>query len=117
MRFLVDAQLPRRLATWLLGAGYDAKHTMDLPDGNQSTDSAIVDCADRERRVVVIKDADFVNSHVLHGKPDKLVLISTGNITNSELEQLLTPLIPDIASELIASHFVEVGRTGIVVRQ
>ncbi|MEX0715679.1 MAG: DUF5615 family PIN-like protein [Planctomycetaceae bacterium] len=117
MKFLVDAQLPRRLAAWLFGAGHDAKHTLDLPDGNRSSDSAIVDCADREQRVVVTKDADFVNSHVLHGKPEKLVLISTGNITNSELEQLLTPLIPDIASELTTSRFVEVGRTGMVVRQ
>jgi predicted nuclease of predicted toxin-antitoxin system len=34
MRYLVDAQLPRRLALRLRDAGYDALHTLDLPDGN-----------------------------------------------------------------------------------
>ncbi len=31
MKFLVDAQLPRRFATWLTDAGHDALHTLDLP--------------------------------------------------------------------------------------
>jgi predicted nuclease of predicted toxin-antitoxin system len=28
MKFLVDAQLPRRLAKWLAGQGCDALHTL-----------------------------------------------------------------------------------------
>lgn len=31
MKFLVDAQLPRRLASWLNEAGHDTLHTLDLP--------------------------------------------------------------------------------------
>jgi predicted nuclease of predicted toxin-antitoxin system len=31
MKFLVDAQLPRRFANWLNEAGHDALHTLDLP--------------------------------------------------------------------------------------
>ena len=31
MKFLVDAQLPRRFANWLNEAGQDALHTLDLP--------------------------------------------------------------------------------------
>ncbi|WP_162160923.1 DUF5615 family PIN-like protein [Leptolyngbya sp. PCC 6406] len=32
MKFLVDTQLPRRLAQLLQNAGYDTLHTRDLPD-------------------------------------------------------------------------------------
>jgi predicted nuclease of predicted toxin-antitoxin system len=33
MKFLVDAQLPRRLTYRLREAGHDALHTLDLPAG------------------------------------------------------------------------------------
>jgi predicted nuclease of predicted toxin-antitoxin system len=86
MNFLVDAQLPRRMTTWLSAAGCDALHTLDLPAGNRTTDEQINDVPDREQRVVVTKDADFVDSHVLQGHPAKLLLVSTGNISNRDLE-------------------------------
>ncbi len=116
MSFLVDAQLPRRIAAWLTAAGYDAIHTLDLPHGNRTTDQQVIDAADREQRAVVTKDADFVDSHILHGRPVRLLLISTGNITNRELEALMVPLIPVIIQEFQTHFFLELGRTGIVVR-
>ena len=48
MRFLVDAQLPRRLADWLNVAGSDALHTLDLPNGNRSTGEQILELTERE---------------------------------------------------------------------
>ena len=116
MNFLVDAQLPRRMTTWLTAAGCDARHTLDLPDGNRATDEQINDVADQEQRVVVTKDADFVDSHVLRGRPAKLLLISTGNINNRDLEALMAPLIPDIVREFQTHSFLELGPTGIVIR-
>lgn len=41
MKFLVDAQLPRRLVLRLREAGHDAVHTLDLPDGNQTSDAQV----------------------------------------------------------------------------
>lgn len=116
MNFLVDAQLPRRLTAWLTAAGCDAVHTLDLPDGNRTTDEQINDVADREQRVVVTKDAEFVDSHVLRNRPVKLLLISTGNITNRDLEALVVPLLTDIILEFQTHSFLELGRAGIVVR-
>jgi predicted nuclease of predicted toxin-antitoxin system len=52
------------MAVWLTAAGCDAVHTLDLPDGNRTTDERINDAANREQRVLVAKDADFVDSHV-----------------------------------------------------
>lgn len=82
MNFLVDAQLPRRMAAWLTAAGCDAVHTLDLPNASRTTDEQINAVADAEQRVVITKDADFVDSHILHGRPPKLLLISTGNTAN-----------------------------------
>ena len=42
MRFLVDAQLPLQLARLLGLAGYDVRHTLELPNGNRTADREIV---------------------------------------------------------------------------
>lgn len=114
MNFLVDAHLPRRLAHRLLDAGHDALHTLDLPGGNRTTDEEINDLSIRDRRVVITKDADFVDSFLLARRPYKLLLVSTGNIANAELEALLTTQMPTI-TEAFASHdYLELTRTALV---
>ncbi len=65
----------------------EAVHTLDLPDANRTTDEQIIDLADLEGRVVVSKDADFVDSHILRSRPAKLLLISTGNLRNRDLSR------------------------------
>jgi predicted nuclease of predicted toxin-antitoxin system len=65
---------------------------------------------------VVTKDADFVNSFVLSGRPPKLLLISTGNINNTELEALIVRAIPGIVADFQSHAFIELNRAGYVVR-
>ena len=115
MKFLVDAQLPRRLAYRLRELGHDAVHTLDLPDRNRTSDREVNVVAHREGRVVITKDADFVNSFLLLGEPDKLLMISTGNITNVELEGLLLPAMPAILAALQEHRYIELTRTALVV--
>jgi predicted nuclease of predicted toxin-antitoxin system len=62
VKFLVDAQLPQRFCDWLEQAGHDARHTLHLPNGNRTTDRALVDIPDRVGRVVITKDSHFVQS-------------------------------------------------------
>jgi predicted nuclease of predicted toxin-antitoxin system len=116
VNFLVDAQLPRRVTGWLTAVGCGAVHTLDLPDGNQTTDKQLLDVADQEQRVVITKGSDFVDSHLLQGRPAKLLLVSTGNISNRDLEALTVPLIPDIIRELQTYSFLELGSAGLVIR-
>jgi predicted nuclease of predicted toxin-antitoxin system len=52
MKFVVDAQLLKRLAVWLNSAGYDTIHTKDLPQQNRTTDEEINLISIREERVV-----------------------------------------------------------------
>jgi len=88
MKFLVDAQLPRRFAVWLRDNGHDALHTLDLSKGNRTADATIAALSVRQRRIVATKDSDFVDSFILQQQPAKLLLISTGNIMNAEREAL-----------------------------
>lgn len=75
MKFLVDAQLPVRLVVLLNRAGHDTVHTSDLPDGNASTDARVVEIADAQDRVVITKDRDFRDGHLLKGSPRKLFIV------------------------------------------
>jgi predicted nuclease of predicted toxin-antitoxin system len=115
VKFLVDAQLPRRLAVRLRELGYDALHTLDLPDRNRTPDREVNVVALREGRVVITKDNDFVNSFLLLGEPNKLLMISTGNITNADLESLLFPVIPAIVSALQDHRYIELTRTALIL--
>jgi predicted nuclease of predicted toxin-antitoxin system len=65
MRFVVDAQLPAKLSQLLEAAGHDALHTSELPEGNRTTDATLARLADDEDRVVVTKDRDFRDGHLL----------------------------------------------------
>ena len=116
MKFLVDAQLPRRIAHQLRGAGHDALHTLDLPEGNRTPDGEIIAIAQRDERVMVTKDADFVNSFLLSRRPSRLLLISTGNIKNADLEALLMAHMDAIETAFSAGDFVELTRQAIIVR-
>jgi predicted nuclease of predicted toxin-antitoxin system len=100
MNFIVHAQLPRRIAFWLRDHGHDAIHTFDLPEANRTTDDTIIEISFREQRVVVTKDADFVHSHTLQRRPAKLLLVSTGNISNRDLASLLLPNVAGLPPHL-----------------
>jgi predicted nuclease of predicted toxin-antitoxin system len=41
VKFLVDAQLPLRLARHLTDIGHDAIHSSQLPQGNRTTEEAL----------------------------------------------------------------------------
>lgn len=115
MKFLVDAQLPRRLALAMVAAGHDAIHTLDLPDANRSKDPQINAVSEAEERAVVTKASDFVDSFLLEGQPYRLLLISTGNISNRELEALFLPQLPAITEAFETSKFVELTRTALII--
>ncbi|MDQ3747825.1 MAG: DUF5615 family PIN-like protein [Acidobacteriota bacterium] len=85
MKFLIDAQLPYPLKLWLIENNFDTIHTGDLPERNLTADLTIADFADEESRTVISKDSDFLKLRILQDKPQKLLMITTGNIVNKEL--------------------------------
>lgn len=68
-----------------------------------------------EERVVVSKDSDFVYSHVLHGRPSKLLVIKTGNISAQDLSALIGRHLPVIERVLQTHTLVEVDRSSVTL--
>jgi len=115
MNFLVDANLPRRLTNLFREHGHHAVHTLDLPDANATGDMAILQYSDEENCVIITKDSDFTTSFWLNNRPNKLLLISTGNISNKELESLLIANFEQIITDLSKNRFVELSRHHVIV--
>ena len=114
MKFLIDAQLPRRLAHQLRAAGFETTHTLDLPLGNRTTDQALIIFSLTHRSVVVTKDSDFVESFLLRHEPWKLLLVSTGNIGNNELLRLFQLNMDQLAESFKTFDFIELNRTSMI---
>ena len=115
MNFLLDAHLPRRLVVRLRERGHDAIHTLDLPRANRTPDQEINEISVRESRVVMTKDSDFVDSLLLRGQPWKLLLVTTGNIRNSELEALFLANLDTVIEGLAVYNYVELSRSAVVL--
>ncbi|MBM3180514.1 MAG: hypothetical protein FJZ86_09175 [Chloroflexi bacterium] len=115
MNFLIDANLPRRLVNLFLERGHHAVHTLDLPDENATEDTAILQYSDENDCVITTKDSDFTTSFWLNNRPNKLLLISTGNISNTELEKLLVANIDQVIGDLSRNRFVELNREHVIV--
>jgi predicted nuclease of predicted toxin-antitoxin system len=113
MKFVVDAHLPRRLCGVLASHGHEAVHTLDLPAGNATGDEAINRISLDDRRVVISKDTDFFFSHTLHGRPWKLLLVKTGNISTRDLCVLLERNLPAIEAALESHTLVEIDRLAV----
>ena len=80
MNFVVDAQLPPSLCEIFTRGSHDAIHTLQLPMQNKTPDRLVNDLSFIEQRVVVTKDSDFFYSHLLQGRPWKLLLVRTGKM-------------------------------------
>ncbi len=115
MNFLIDANLPRRLVSIFRERGHESVHTLDLPKGNATSDNALLDYSDEHNSIVVTKDSDFSTAFLLQNRPYKLLLVSTGNIRNAELEALLLANFDQLIVELSNNRFVELTRVHLVV--
>jgi predicted nuclease of predicted toxin-antitoxin system len=116
VKWLVDAQLPRRVVYLLREHGYDALHALDLAMENRTPDAVILLLADCEERVIVTKDADFVDTFFFQRQPRKLPLISTGNIYNSRLLDLLRENLAALVAAFQHYDFVELTVDSLIVR-
>jgi len=93
--------------------GHDANHTLDLPAKNATKDTILNQISIDEQRVVISKDADFFYSHLVLGRPWKLVLVKTGNMSTDELCSLFERHLSEITAALEQHTLVEIDRTAI----
>ena len=114
MKFLLDAHLPPGLRRIFQDAGHDAIHTLDLSEQNATRDGVINQVSMQEQRVVVTKDVDFYYSHLLQGRPWKLVLVRTGNLGAREMKSLFQSHLPAIIKALDSFTLVEIDQSHVL---
>jgi predicted nuclease of predicted toxin-antitoxin system len=117
VKFLVDAQLPLQLALMLRAAGHDAIHTRDLPLQNLTPDREINTISIEQERIVITKDRDFLDSFILQQQPYKLLLVTTGNIPNTQLLELFTQNLSQLCDLFTQHSLIELNRDDLLVHQ
>lgn len=114
MKFLIDAQLPKKLSGFLNEKGLESIHTLDLPNQNATSDSEIIELSISEKYIVVTKDADFWDIYKQKAEPYKLIYLTVGNYTTQELIQLFESNLPSILETLMTSDVIEINRKNII---
>lgn len=117
MKFIIDAQLTKSISDFLNSLGYASIHTIDLPQKNYTTDKQIIELAEKEARVIITKDNDFLESYMLYRKPPKLILIKTGNIKNSLLLELFEKNHIYIVDMIKDNCLMEINTKEIIIHE
>jgi predicted nuclease of predicted toxin-antitoxin system len=100
VRFLVDAQLPPRLAAWFIGEGCEGLHVAALPGGLQMSDFELWHRAASDGSIIVSKDRDFLDLSAVRGAPPIVLHVAVGNISTTDLIALLHRAWPLLQAEL-----------------
>lgn len=112
MKFLLDAQLPPSLKKLFTDNGYDCIHTIDLEQGNDTSDKMINKISVAERRILVTKDNDFIDSFIVKNEPFKLILVKLGNVSKKELLQIFTSQFAEIIKKIDAGNMILLRKEG-----
>lgn len=116
MKFLIDVQSPKKMCKVFQERGYDVVHTLDLPDKNRTKDTQLNQISLDQKRVLVSKDYDFIESLIISNKPYKLIYVSTGNITNKELLKIFRKNLLTIVEATDKNRLIEVTNQEIIIR-
>ena len=102
VRFLVDAQLPPRLARNLCDAGQVAEHVNNIGLG-AATDDEIAAHAVASSSVIITKDADLTTLGRRQGLL-RVLWIRTGNTTATAIWQAIEPRLGEIVAAFDAGE-------------
>ena len=111
MKILFDENLSYRLVVRLADIFPGSEHARDLPARD---DAGIWQYAKQQGLVIITKDADFVDSFWLRQEPWKLLLVSTGNIRNTDLLALFQANLDHITDGFASFDFIEISRTTVI---
>lgn len=89
MKVLCDVHIARRVVAFYLTLGCEALHINDILSGSETKDAAIAQYADEHEMVVLTKDKDFLDTHLIKKTPRRLIKINLGNISNNTLLEIL----------------------------
>ena len=84
-------------------AGHEAEHAFD-PGLVAKPDIEIWRHAERMGAAILTKDADFAAMRIHAASGPAVVWVRLGNVTNAELERVLTSVLPQIATAIEAGE-------------
>ncbi|MDT0651007.1 DUF5615 family PIN-like protein [Autumnicola edwardsiae] len=91
MKFLLDVHISYKIANYLKSKGFEAIHVNEILDKWNTKDQDICFYADENDLIVITKDVDFKNSHLIGNTPRKLVKVNLGNMATSTLIKIISP--------------------------
>jgi predicted nuclease of predicted toxin-antitoxin system len=103
VKFLVDNQLPRALATLLEDLGHHAVHVLDVELGRVD-DLTIWAYAAQNGYTLISKDADFADLALLAQTEARLIWVRIGNCRKSVLLEAFKNALKKIEQELEAGE-------------
>jgi predicted nuclease of predicted toxin-antitoxin system len=116
LKFIIDTQLPPKLAKFLRDKGFSAIHTTYFPNGHLLDDKAIVQIAIRDNLIIITKDSDFLDNYLVNGVPPKVLMLQFGNISNADLITLFEQNIANIEKTFEeGADFITFNRSHISV--
>lgn len=105
MKFLIDAQLPPRLAKVLAREGHEAAHVCEC-GLLTAKDRDVWRSAAKQSAVIVTKDADFAAMRGRARKGPAVIWLRLGNVSNDALITSLVRVLPDIVAAIEAGEVV-----------
>lgn len=115
MKFLIDANISFRVASWLLTQGHEVTHVINYPDKEKTFDTTIREICKTEKRTLITQDSDFFYSSLLTNSPEKLIVVTTGNISIQVLFELLSKKLNYLKTILEFDHIVEINQHNIKI--
>lgn len=105
MFLLLDANISWRLIPHLKPFFSDVRHVERIELNQPAKDSAIWEYAKVNDAIIITSDSDFYKLSVLHGFPPKVVILKTGNQSNSYLLEVLIKHTSDIHNLYSSSEY------------
>ena len=99
MRFLVDAQLPPRLAQRLTELGHDAEHVAAIGLAT-ATDSQIWDEAVARGAALITKDRDFAVLQIARNSGPQIIWVRLGNTSADGMIRRITGALQQIEAAI-----------------
>lgn len=113
MKFLVDMALSPVVSAWLRTQGHDAVHASEV-SLNRAADSAVLNFAVVDRRVIITADLDFPRLlATLHSDGPGLILLRGGNYTEAESRDCVRRVLMTIHVEDLQRLLIVVDKERI----
>lgn len=118
MKFLIDQPVSPLLAAWLNSSeagGHDAVHVRER-GLSSAPDPDVFALATAEGRVIITADLDFARITALSGHNGPgLVLFRAGNVSDTQMLDLLRRVVTEVPAEQLARSVVVVDERSIRV--